>query len=173
MPRAGRVTGRSGGGLSSPPPQNRVSREEALRLWTEANTWFSSETGKKGQIAPGQLADLAVLDRDYFSVPEDEIQDIESIMTILGGEVVYATDEYSSLAPPPVPVLPDWSPVATFGGYQKRPDTRAERSAAASCGCASTCAVHGHNHAAAWASAAPVSDQKSFWGALGCLCWAV
>lgn len=167
------VTGRSLGGLRFYPPQNRVTRDEALRLWTEANTWFSSETGKKGQIVPGQLADLAVLDRDYFSVPEDEIQDIEAVMTILGGEVVYGADEFSPLAPPPVPVLPDWSPVATFGGYQKRSGTRVERAAAASCGCASACGVHGHDHASAWASAPPVSDQKSFWGALGCLCWAV
>lgn len=167
------VTGRSLGGLRFYPPQNRVSREEALRLWTEANTWFSSETGKKGQIAPGQLADLAVLDRDYFSVPEDEIQDIEAVMTLLSGEVVHASGEFSGHAPPPIPVLPDWSPVATFGGYQKRPDARVERAAAANCGCASACAVHGHDHASAWAAGAPVSDQKSFWGALGCLCWAV
>ncbi len=167
------VTGKTLGGLTMYPARNRLSREEALRLWTEANTWFSSETGKKGQIAPGQLADLAVLGRDFFAVPEDEIQDIEAVMTMLGGEVVYGGADFSSLAPPAIPILPDWSPVATFGGYQKRAHKAVERAAAASCGCASECAVHGHAHASAWAAHVPASDPKSFWGALGCLCWAV
>lgn len=167
------VTGRTLGGLTMYPARNRLAREEALRLWTEANTWFSSETGKKGQIMPGQLADLAVLDRDFFAVPEDEIQDIEAVMTMLGGEVVYGAADFSCLAPPAIPILPDWSPVATFGGYQKRADKAVERAAAATCGCASECAVHGHAHASAWAANVPASDPKSFWGALGCLCWAV
>lgn len=167
------VTGKTLGGLTMYPSRNRLTRDEALRLWTEANAWFSSETGKKGQIAPGQLADLAVLDRNFFSVPEDEIQDIEAVMTMLGGEVVYGAGDFASLAPPAIPILPDWSPVATFGGYQKRANKAVERAAAASCGCASACAVHGHAHASAWAANVPASDPKSFWGALGCLCWAV
>ncbi len=63
------ISGRTLGGLQMYPVRNRLSREEALRLWTVANTWFSTEEGKKGQIAVGQLADLAVLDRDVMSVP--------------------------------------------------------------------------------------------------------
>ncbi len=47
------------------------------------------------------------------------------------------------------------------------------RNAAASCGCASQCNLHGHAHATAWSSRLPVSDLKGFWGALGCACWAV
>ena len=70
------------------PAANRLDRETALRLWTEANAWFSTETGKKGQIKEGQLADLAVLSDDYFSVPEDAIQDITSVLTIVGGKAV-------------------------------------------------------------------------------------
>jgi hypothetical protein len=42
-----------------------------------------------------------------------------------------------------------------------------------SCGCANTCNVHGHNHAAAWSSRLPIADLQSFWGVLGCACWAV
>jgi predicted amidohydrolase YtcJ len=53
------VTGRTVGGLSLYPVRNRLDRETALRLWTQANTWFSNEQGKKGQIVAGQLADLA------------------------------------------------------------------------------------------------------------------
>src|SRR4030095_4917165 len=53
------VTGRTVGGLSLYPASNLVDRETALRLWTEANTWFSTEQEKKGQIKAGQPADLA------------------------------------------------------------------------------------------------------------------
>ena len=67
------VTGRTVGGTRLYPPQNRMDRVEALRLWTESNTWFSREQGKKGRIAVGELADLAVLSADYLSVAEDEI----------------------------------------------------------------------------------------------------
>jgi len=44
---------------------------------------------------------------------------------------------------------------------------------AMACSCANTCAVHGHNHAMAWSSQLPIADLKSFWGALGCACWAL
>jgi hypothetical protein len=143
-------------------------------LWTEANAWFSTETDKKGAIKVGQLADLAVLSADYFSVAEDEIAGLESVLTILGGEPVFGAGDFAQAAPPPPPVLPDWSPVKTFGGYQKRSTSpQASLAMASTCGCGTTCGVHGHRHAEAWASAAPVSDHKSFWGAFGCACWAV
>jgi len=60
---------------------------------------------------------LAVLSADYFAVPEEEIKRIESVLTIVGGKVVYAAKEFSKLAPPPLPVSPDWSPVKTYDGY--------------------------------------------------------
>ncbi len=90
--------------------------ETALRLWTESNTWFSSEVGKKGRIKVGQLADLAVLSADYLSVPGDEIQDITSVMTVLGGKVVYGDGEFGGHAPALPPAMPDWSPVRHHGG---------------------------------------------------------
>ena len=113
------VTGKTVGGLSMYPGSNRQDRMEALRLWTVGSSWFSSEDGKKGAIVPGQLADLAVLSADYFSVPEEEIKHLESVLTVVGGKPVYAAEEFSKLAPPPLPVLPEWSPVATYGGYAK------------------------------------------------------
>lgn len=167
------VTGRTLGGLTLYPPHNRLDREQALMLWTQANSWFSTEEGKKGQIKVGQLADLAVLDRDYFAVPEDEIQDIESVLTLLGGEPVHGGAEFSSLAPPLPPAMPDWSPVRSFGGYQKRKaDEDRKYAFAAACACASACGVHGHAHAGALAASVPAGDERSFWGALGCSCWA-
>jgi predicted amidohydrolase YtcJ len=113
------VTGKTVGGLPMYPESNRQDRMEALRLWTVGSSWFSSEDGKKGAIVPGQLADLAVLSADYFSVADEEIKHLESVLTIVGGKSVYAAEEFSSLAPPPIPVLPEWSPVATYGGYAK------------------------------------------------------
>jgi predicted amidohydrolase YtcJ len=168
------VTGTTLGGLSLYPAANRLDRDAALRLWTEANSWFSTETGKKGQIKSGQLADLAVLSDDYFSVPGDAIKDITSVLTLLGGNPVYGDAEFKDLAPPLPPPMPDWSPVRSYGGYQSRADRGAEGKLAfvASCGCAAACAIHGHAHATAWATDVPVTDDKSFFGALGCSCWA-
>lgn len=111
------VSGRTVGGYELYPEENRLSRMEALRLYTVGSAWFSSEGGRKGSIVPGQFADLAVLSEDYFSVPEERIKRVESVLTILGGNVVHATGELTDLAPPPLPVMPDWSPARHFGGY--------------------------------------------------------
>ncbi|MFN7101348.1 MAG: amidohydrolase [Pseudorhizobium sp.] len=165
------VTSRTVGGLALYPRHDRLDRETALRLWTEANTWFSSEEGKKGRIQAGQLADLALLSEDYFSVPELDIVHLRSILTILGGKIVHGDGDYQHLAPELPAAMPDWSPVATFGGYHRRPETRARM--IMSCGCANDCGVHGHDHAAALGAKVPTSDARTFWGALGCGCWAV
>ncbi|MGV6873761.1 amidohydrolase [Pseudochelatococcus sp. B33] len=165
------VTSKTVGGLTLYPAASRLDRETALRLWTEANTWFSNEQGKKGQIKAGQLADLAVLSDDYFSVPESDIVHLRSVLTILGGKVVHGDGDYAPLAPELPPPAPDWSPVATFGGYHKTPEARAKLSL--HCGCANDCAVHGHDHAAALAADVPAADVRTFWGAFGCGCWAV
>ncbi len=167
------VTGKTLGGMSLYPASNRVDRETALGLWTHANTWFSTEEGKKGRIKVGQLADLAVLSEDYFSVEDDQIKDITSVLTLLGGMPVHGDGDFKHLAPVLPAPMPDWSPVGTFGGYQKRAQTTSESkyAMAAACGCASSCGVHGHAHAAAWTADAPTSDT-GFWGALGCSCWA-
>jgi hypothetical protein len=72
--------------------------------------------------------------------------------------------------------MPDWSPVRRFGGYAAWGDRGNvgvhRKQLDASCGCANTCGVHGHDHARAWAGTAPADDLKSFWGALGCSCFA-
>ncbi|MGV8942271.1 MAG: amidohydrolase family protein [Lysobacter sp.] len=78
---------------------------------------FSGEEALKGRLAPGQFADLAVLDQDYLTLPEDRVATIESVLTMTGGEVVYGAGEFSGLAPKLPPVSPKWSPAAEFGGY--------------------------------------------------------
>src|SRR5437762_4920423 len=111
------ITGKTVGGTALYPENHRLEQMEALRLYTVGSSWFSSEEGKKGSITPGQLADIAVLSADYFSIPEEQIKQLESVLTIVGGKVVYAATEFARLSPPPLPVSPDWSPVKTYGGY--------------------------------------------------------
>jgi hypothetical protein len=111
------VTGKSVGGISINDPENRLSREEALHLWTRGSAWFSGEDAQKGQLSPGQFGDLAVLDQDYLRVEEDAIRGLESVLTLVNGKVVYGSEEFASLAPPMPPVSPDWSPVKRYGGY--------------------------------------------------------
>ncbi|PKU25145.1 amidohydrolase [Telmatospirillum siberiense] len=172
------VTGRTVGGLRLTPQRNCLDRETALRMWTENVTWFSDEEGKKGRIVAGQLADLIVPDRDYFSCAESDISFLTSELTMVGGKIVWGAGDFAGLDEGALPpAMPDWSPVRTFGGYagwadrQSAADSTSHR-LATSCGCAHSCTVHGHDHAQAWSGRIPVSDLKGFWGALGCACWA-
>jgi predicted amidohydrolase YtcJ len=118
------VAGKTVGGLSLYPEANRLSRSEALRLYTQGSSWFSSESKTKGMLAPGQHADIAVLSEDFFSVPEERIKQIESELTVVAGEIVHASGGFSPLAPFPIPVLPEWSPLKAFGGYGAPLDLR-------------------------------------------------
>jgi predicted amidohydrolase YtcJ len=178
------VTGKTVAGLRIYPQRNCLDRETALRMWTENVTWFSNEEGKKGRIQVGQFADLMVPDRDYFACAEDEISGITADLTMVGGKVVYGAGDFASLdKTEPPPAMPDWSPVRTFGSYGAWGDAKNTaknvdksvlgQNLAMSCGCANACNVHGHDNAAAWSSRLPIADLKSFWGVLGCACWAV
>lgn len=114
------VTGKTIGGTALYPEHNRLDRMEALRLYTVGSSWFSSEDGQKGTIVPGQWADLAVLSADYFAIADEQIKRLESLLTIVGGRLVYGAGAFARFAPPPLPVSPDWSPVATYGGYPRQ-----------------------------------------------------
>ncbi len=70
-------------------PQEAVTREEALRTYTANGTWITREENLKGSIEAGKVADLAVLDRDYFAVPDEEIKDIQVVKTLVAGDVVW------------------------------------------------------------------------------------
>jgi len=175
------VTGKTVGGMQLYPQRNCLDREAALRMWTENVTWFSNEEGKKGRIQEGQLADLVVPDRDFFACAESEIADTTALLTMVGGKVVYGAGPFAAHDEGSLPpAMPDWSPARTFGGYagwadkqEGAPLQKVMRNAAMSCACANDCNVHGHQHATAWSSKLPIADLKSFWGALGCACWAV
>jgi predicted amidohydrolase YtcJ len=114
------VTGKTVGGTQITAPESRLSREEALRLYTVGSAWFSGEEEVKGRIAVGQYADFAILSDDFLEVPDEEIRTIESVLTVTGGDVVYSAAPFAELAPEPIPpVTPAWSPAAKFGGYQQ------------------------------------------------------
>lgn len=176
------VTGRTVGGLQLYPPSTRPSRLEALGMWTEGSAWFSTEAGRKGRIQAGQFADLAVLSEDFMTVADEAIAGIESLLTIVGGRIVHGAGPFDRLAPPPLPVSPDWAPTKRYALDQVKQRKAAmaadgiDRSVAAagSC-CASACGIHGHAHARPRAAALPVQDGDlaGFWGAVGCGCWAV
>jgi predicted amidohydrolase YtcJ len=173
------ITGKTVGGLNLYPRQNCLDRDTALRMWTENGSWFSNEEGRKGRIAAGQLADLIVPDRDFFSCPEHDIAGTTALLTVVGGNIVYGAAEfarYDENAPPPA--MPDWSPVRTFGGYgawaqSAGPAHVKVAKTMGACQCVRECTLHGHQHQTAWTASLPISDLKSFWGALGCSCWAI
>ncbi|CAA9329681.1 MAG: Exoenzymes regulatory protein AepA precursor [uncultured Cytophagales bacterium] len=115
------VTGKTLGGTALYPKENLLDRTQALRLYTLGSAALTGEADVKGAIKAGQLADLAMLTADYLSVPEDDIPGIESVLTLLGGKVVYGKGEYEKLAPPPLPVSPAWSPAAAYNGWGGAP----------------------------------------------------
>lgn len=177
------TTGKTVGGTRLYPQRNLLDRETALRMWTENVAWFSNEEGKRGRIEVGQFADFIVPSKDYFTVPEDEISFLTSHLTVVGGRIVFGDGDFASLDENPLPpAMPDWSPTRKFKGFAAWGDPEGagknslspiRQQAIASCGCASSCGLHGHDHAKAWGSSIPSSDLKSFFGALGCSCWMV
>jgi len=70
-------------------PEQRITREKALRLWTLNGAYLTFDEKKKGSIEPSKLADFAVISKDYLSCPEDDIKDIDALRTVVGGRIVY------------------------------------------------------------------------------------
>ncbi len=175
------VTGKTLGGMSLFDEDNQLDRETALYLWTKGSAWFSGENEAKGAITLGEYADLAVLSGDFMMIDQEAIKDLSSVLTVMGGDIVYADGEFSSHNPSLPPATPDWSPVNEFGGYYQKAEagvggaeTTLAMVAAQSCACSKSCGVHGHDHGVAWLTPLPIAEKakNSFWGALGCSCFA-
>jgi predicted amidohydrolase YtcJ len=111
------VSGKSVSGSEVLAEDNRLSREEALKLYTLGAAWFEYQENERGRISAGNLADFALLSADYFAVPEDEIKNISSVLTVVDGRVVFGTGKYVDLPPQLPEPLPEWSPIKYFGGY--------------------------------------------------------
>ncbi|MFI6284218.1 amidohydrolase [Streptomyces sp. NPDC051018] len=91
------LNGRTVQGNTTLAPHNLLSREEALRGYTASGAWFSYEEDERGRLEPGLLADLAVLSEDYFTVAEERIPGIESVLTLVGGRVVHTAKPFDGL----------------------------------------------------------------------------
>ncbi|RED26904.1 hypothetical protein BD847_0831 [Flavobacterium cutihirudinis] len=113
------LTGITIGGMQFWPKDQILDKFTALQLYTSGSAWFSGEEKDKGKLVKGMYADLAILSDDYFSLKPDDIRKIESVLTVVNGKIVYASAEYKALSPEIPAVIPDWSPVKYFGGYQK------------------------------------------------------
>jgi predicted amidohydrolase YtcJ len=87
------VTGRTLDGGPARDQKHCLTREEAMDAYTTGSAWFSYAEHSRGRIAPGMLADLAVLSADYYTVAEDEIPEITSVLTMVGGNVVHRTSD--------------------------------------------------------------------------------
>ena len=164
------VTGRTVGGLALYGEENLLEREQALRLWTQGSAWFSGDEATKGTLKVGQLADFSILSSDFFRVDDHQIADITSLLTVVGGRIVHSDGDFEGLAAPLPPAMPDWSPVNTFGGYHVG-GTATGLAMAHHHHHGAPCGAHGaHGHAAL--HAAPTNELTSFWGAMGCSCFA-
>jgi len=84
------LDGRTVGGLPTRGPDETPTREQALRLYTVGSAWFCFDDDKRGTLEPGKAADFAILDQDYFSVPTERLGRTVSLMTVVGGQIVYA-----------------------------------------------------------------------------------
>jgi predicted amidohydrolase YtcJ len=168
------ISGKTVGGLRLYPEERCLDREAALRMWTENTGWFSNQEVQRGRIQVGQLADLIVPSNDFFTCPEDEIADITSDLTVVGGRIVYGAREFSTFDSNPLPpAMPDWSPVRTFGGYGRNLDSESYRSQSGlACACPFGSRDEALDRPTEWTKKLPIADLRSFWGALGCDCWA-
>jgi predicted amidohydrolase YtcJ len=114
------ATGKTAGGLATWQARDTPSRFQALRLMTVGSAWMSGEEKLKGTLRQGQYADLVILPQDYFTMDIEKVKNLESVLTIVNGKVVYAAGEYRALAPALPQIVPSWSPVRFYGGYQNR-----------------------------------------------------
>jgi predicted amidohydrolase YtcJ len=91
--------GRTVDGMTTRAASQLVSREEALRFYTQGSAWFTFDDDRRGTLEPGRLADLAVLDKDYLTVPADELGSLTSLLTMVGGKIVHAGEPFAGFAP--------------------------------------------------------------------------
>jgi hypothetical protein len=91
------VTGKSIGGTPMRDPRQNLTRMEALRAYTLGSAWFTGDEKRKGSIEAGKFADLVVLNGDFLTVPQERIPALESLLTVVGGHVVYAAGPFAGL----------------------------------------------------------------------------
>jgi predicted amidohydrolase YtcJ len=91
------LDGRTAKGTALRAAGETPGRVDALRFYTSGSAWVAHDEDSRGSLAVGKLADLAVLSRDYLTVPVAEVGGIESLLTMVGGRIVYAAGPYAAL----------------------------------------------------------------------------
>jgi predicted amidohydrolase YtcJ len=91
------LDGKTVAGMPTRGPEETPTREEALRIYTLGSAWFAFGDGSRGSLEVGKLADLAVLSKDYLTVPVEEIGSIASLLTMVGGRMVYTSGPYAAM----------------------------------------------------------------------------
>jgi predicted amidohydrolase YtcJ len=113
------LTGKTIGGMQFWPKEQVLDKFTALQLYTSGSAWCSGEENLKGKLLKGMYADMVLLSDDYFTAPTEKVKHITALLTIVNGKVVYASGKYAAQNPVLPEVIPAWSPVKYFGGYQK------------------------------------------------------
>jgi predicted amidohydrolase YtcJ len=91
------LDGKTVGGVAIRGAEETPDRAAALRFYTLGSSWFSFDENRRGSLETGKLADLAVLSQDYMTVPVGDIHNTESLLTMVGGRIVYAAGPFKSL----------------------------------------------------------------------------
>jgi predicted amidohydrolase YtcJ len=91
------LDGKTVGGVAMRGPEEIPSRLDALRFYTLGSAWFSFDDDERGSIEVGKLADLAVLSDDYMTIPVEKIGGLESVLTMVGGRIVYSAGPFEGL----------------------------------------------------------------------------
>jgi predicted amidohydrolase YtcJ len=114
------ISGKTVGDFQLAEEANQLTREEALHLYTNGSAWVSKEENVKGTLENGMYADFTILSEDYFTIPVKQINDLKSVLTIVDGKVVYGADKFKTMNPSLPEIIPSWSPVKYYGGYQNK-----------------------------------------------------
>lgn len=104
------VSGKTVGGTPLKQGKEKLSRTEALKLYTHGSAWFSGEEGQKGRIKEGYLADFTLLKEDYFQISEEAIKSLEADLTVVGGRIEYGSANFKKFAKTLPKAQPAWSP---------------------------------------------------------------
>jgi predicted amidohydrolase YtcJ len=114
------TTGKTIGGTQLAANENLLDRKTALKLFTKGSASLVNLQHDRGQLKPGFLADFSILNNDYFSVKDDEILKLESLLTVVNGKIVFEQLDFKNYAPSVPSAIPAWSPVNYYGGYQEQ-----------------------------------------------------
>ncbi|PWU02647.1 MAG: amidohydrolase [Terriglobia bacterium] len=91
------LDGKTVSGIALRGPEETPDRKDALRFYTLGSAWFSYDEKKRGSLEAGKSADLAVLNQDYMTIPVEQVGKLQSLLTMVGGKVVYAAGPYQTL----------------------------------------------------------------------------